>query len=180
MNDEELGATNEKLRAFAASHGMQWILDEVDEAVSLGIPEVRTLRQASQQGRIIYEDITGIDLTDIPPNRRPKRSEEFVSRRPMTELEQAELLVQALRRVLVDAEKIASESIDTLNQPVDRIASESYDQEHDIIDLPPVDGIAFAPDEGSTSPTVDIESISSGHSPRVAEILVQIESEIRS
>jgi len=180
MNDEELTATNAKLRAFAASHGMQWILDEVDEAVSLGIPEVRTLRQSSQQGRIIYEDITGVDLTDIPPGRRPKRSEEFVSRRPMTELEQVVLLVEALRRVLVDSEKIASESIDTLNQPVDRFASGSYDQEHPAIDLPPVDGIAFAPDEGSTSPAVELELVRSSHSPRVAEILAQIENEIRS
>jgi hypothetical protein len=180
MNNEELTATNAKLRAFAASHGMQWILDGVDEAVSLGIPEVRTLRQSSQQGRIIYEDVTGLDLADLPSGRRPKRSEEFVSRRPMTELEQVVLLVEALRRVLVDSEKIASESIETLNQPVDRFASGSYDQEHPAIDLPPVDGIAFVPDEGSTSPTVDLELVRSSHSPRVAEILAQIEIEIRS
>jgi hypothetical protein len=58
MTAEELEETMRKLREFAVAQGMQWVLDEVDEATALGVPETRTLRQTRQQGLISYEDIT--------------------------------------------------------------------------------------------------------------------------
>lgn len=187
MDAEELFATRQKLRSFASAHGMQWVLDEVDEAVSLGISEARTLRQHTRQGQITYEDVTGLDYSADATSARGRRgTEEFARRRPMTDLEQVELLVTALRRVLVDLDEIADEAVSVLNDLADREQQEFTDRSKSDDDIPapaspPVYEIAFAPDEGSTSPAVSTESMRDpARSARAAEILAQIDQEIRS
>ena len=187
MDTEELLAAGQKLRLFASAHGLQWVLDEVDEAVSLGISEARTLRQSTRQGQITYEDITDLDYSAETKSARNRRgTEEFARRRPMTDLEQVELLVTALRRVLVDLDGIADEAVNLLNDPVDREQQEFTDQANSGADnlppaLPPVYEIAFAPDEGSTAPAVSTGDMRDPvRSNRAAELLAQIELEIRS
>jgi hypothetical protein len=186
VDTQELYDVRQKLRLFASDHGMQWVLNEVDEAASLGISESRTLRQFTRQGQITYEDVTDVDDLDYAiPGRVRRGTEEFARRRPMTDLEQAELLVTALRRVLVDLDGIADEAVKVLNYPVDREQGDFSDQAklEDIIlpELPPVSEIAFVPDEGSTSPPIstgvmrDLERSSSA-----ADLLAQIDREIRS
>lgn len=177
----------QKLRLFASAHGLQWVLDEVDEAVSLGISETRTLRQSTRQGQITYEDITDLDYPAETTSARNRRgTEEFARRRPMTGLEQIELLVTALRRVLVDLDGIADEAVNLLNNPVDQGRQEFTGQVNSDADslppkLPLVYEIAFAPDEGSTSPAVSTEGMRDpARSNRAAELLAQIELEIRS
>ena len=59
MTGEELQDAIRKLREFAVAQGMQWVLDEVDEAIALGVPETRTLRRTTdREGLITYEDVT--------------------------------------------------------------------------------------------------------------------------
>ena len=98
---------------------MQWVLDEVDEAIALGVPETRTLRQTTnRQGLITYEDVTAPDELPSPGQsrrRRSGRSADFIRRRPMTIREQAQLLIRALRRVLVDLDMVAIGSLEALN-----------------------------------------------------------------
>lgn len=162
MNTDELASVKQKLRDFASANGMQWVLGEVDEAVALGVPEIRTLRQSSQQGRITYEDITEPDAGLISTRRR-RNTEDFVTRRPMTESEQVELLVQALRRVLVDLDEIAKQPIKALNDPDLRDTLRpptSTETENNRMPAPPeVSGISFAPDEGSSSPAISLDAI---------------------
>jgi hypothetical protein len=184
MNAEELANVKQKLRDFTAANGMQWVLNEVDEAVSLGISEIRTLRQATQQGRVTYEDVTGTDFTEGRTGRSYRR-EEFIGRRPMTELEQVELLIQSLRRVLVDLDDVADASVSQLANVVVRkpsVSSElTYYDDIQVAEPPEVSEIAFAPDEGSNYPAVSIEAMR--HPDRVAlisGILTELESEIRS
>ena len=184
MNTDELASVKQKLRDFASANGMQWVLDEVDEAVSLGVPEIRTLRQSSQQGRITYEDITEPDA-GLMSTRRRRNTEDFVTRRPMTESEQVELLVQALKRVLVDLDGIAKQSIEALNDPELRDTLKSPTLAETVssqMPAPPeVSGISFAPDEGSSSPAISLDAIQhTDRSLRISEILTLIENEIRS
>ncbi len=62
MTGEELEDALRKLREFTAAQGMQWVLDEVDEAIALGVPETRTLRQTTnRQGLTTYVDVTDPD-----------------------------------------------------------------------------------------------------------------------
>ena len=44
MNTKQLIDTRLKLRSFSNQHGLEWVLAEVDEAVSLGVVEVKALR----------------------------------------------------------------------------------------------------------------------------------------
>jgi hypothetical protein len=184
MNAEELTNVKQKLRNFASANGMQWVLNEVDEAVSLGVPETRTLRQSSRQGRITYVDITGPDV-GLASTRKRRNTEDFVTRRPMTEAEQVDLLIQALRRVLVDLDEIAKQSIEALNDPALRDPLHPptlTDSESIQMPAPPeVSGIAFAPDEGSSSPAINIEATRyTEPSILISDILALIEAEIRS
>ena len=67
MTGEELQDAIRKLREFAIVQGMQWVLDEVDEAIALGVPETRTLRQTTdRQGETTYEDVTPPDTLPFP------------------------------------------------------------------------------------------------------------------
>jgi hypothetical protein len=119
MNGEELEDAMRKLLEFVITQGMQWMLDEVDEAIALGVPETRTLRQpTSRQGLTTYEDVTAPDASPFPGqgrSRRTGRSTEFIRSRPMTPREQAQLLVQALGRVLADLEAVAVGSLEALD-----------------------------------------------------------------
>lgn len=164
MNTEQLIDTRLKLRRFANQHGMEWVLAEVDEAVSLGVVEVKALRQATHKGRTVYEEAP----PGVAPIRGRKRAEEFLSRRPMTELEQVEAIVAAIRRVLVDLDDVARTSVDQLRN-LDGPGDEA---------VPLISEIDFEPDEGSSTPPVTTEAMR--HQPREAttELLDELEREI--
>ena len=55
MTPEELEETIRKLREFAVAQGMQWVLDEVDEAIALGVPETRTHGDPGAPGSRRYQ-----------------------------------------------------------------------------------------------------------------------------
>lgn len=193
MTDQELADAIRKLREFAIAQGMQWVLDEVDEAIALGVPERRTLRQTNRAGRTRYQDVTEPttpELTTGPVRRRRNRRyeetgrarQDFVRSRKMTSREQAELLVHALGRVLTDLDAIADGTLEALDpgrlsDHLDAAITPAFE------DYPPprVGTIRFAPDEGSTAPAVDIDVIrGSRRRTRVADLLHQIETEIDS
>lgn len=188
MTDQELADTIRKLREFAVAQGMQWVLNEVDEAIALGVPETRTLRQTNRAGRTTYEDVTEPAIPELATGpvrrRRNRRAEEtgrgrqdFVRSRPMTLREQAGLLIHAVRRVLTDLDAIADGTIDALD-----LGSLS-DEQDAFVDYPAprVGAIRFAPDEGSTAPAINIDVIrGSRRRTQVANLLRQIEIEIES
>jgi hypothetical protein len=164
MDAGELADANRKLRRFAEDHGMRWVVDEVDEAISFGVAEVKELREARRDGRTVYEELS-------TPGRGGKRAQEFITRRPMTELEQADALITAFRRVLVDLDEVASMSVDQLND-----AMASVD---DNVEL--VSEIVFEPDDGSTAPRVTTEVVRyERRRQRVSDLLGEIHREIHS
>ena len=165
MNDDELSDTREKLRLFAQVQGLQWVLAEVDDAVELGVVEVKTLRPQTRQGKTVYEETS----KESPSTRGRKRTEEFLSRRPMTYLEQVDQLVAALRRVLVELDAVAETAVTQLN------ALPSGDP-----DLSAVSEIDFAPDEGSATPPVTTEAIRHQDRGRTAQLLDQLVTRVRS
>jgi hypothetical protein len=186
MTGEELEGAMLKLREFAIAQGMPWVLDEIDEAIALGVPETRRLRQTTdRQGQTRFEDVTDPDLLQLPDEeqgRRTRRSEEFTRTRPMTVREQTELLIQALSKVLLELDAIADGSLDALDPAslydyVDPTAKPGFP----VSSMPGVGTISFAPDEGSTAPAVSTEVIrGSRRRARVAELFGAIEAEIDS
>jgi hypothetical protein len=109
-----------------------------------------------------------------------RSTEEFIRSRPMTQLEQARLLLESLRRVLADLDAVAVGSLEALDP-----AALSESMEPDLkanfpgLAAPYAESISFVPDEGSTAPEVSIDYIrNSQRRARVAELLNEIEIEI--
>jgi hypothetical protein len=100
----------------------------------------------------------------------------------MTSQEQAELLLDALRRVLTDLDVIAEGTLnaldpDSLSDHRDTAIGSTFED----YPAPRVETIHFAPDEGSTAPAVNVDIIrSSARRARVVDLLRQIETEIDS
>jgi hypothetical protein len=185
MDDARLAEAIHKMRAFAVTNGMQWVLDEVDEAISLGIPEVRELRQSTRQGQTTYEDVTSwtVDASRATSGATPtgRRVEKFVRRRPMTSLEQATLLVEALRNVLVGLDDVAEGALSALNSQGSLAEEVSKTADPSSSHMPMVQSISFAPDEGSSSPAIDINRRrDSQRFELVTDVLDQIEIAINS
>lgn len=179
MTREELQDAMRKLREFAVAQGMQWVLDEVDEAIELGIPEIRTLRLTN------YEDVHTPDKSEVPgqrQSRRRGRSAEFARSRPMPPLEQAQLLVQALGRVLADLDAVAVEALEALDPAtLSDYADADFGEALPTPPAPHVGTISFLPDEGSAATAVSIDVIrSSQRRTQAAGLLSEIEAEIGS
>jgi hypothetical protein len=161
---EELVDTIGRLRRFAVRHNLQWVLDEVDEAISLGVVEVKELRQSNRRGEIVYEELV---RTDGPGVRGRRRAEEFLSRRPLTPLEEATALVAALRRVLVTLDEVATASVSQLNGlPVQQVDGRSRDFKEAAARLAVnreekslVTEIDFLPDDGALDESITTEAM---------------------
>lgn len=183
MTGEELQDAIRKLREFAVTQGMQWVLDEVDEAIALGVPETRTLRQTTnRQGVTTYEDVTPADALPFPAlgrGHRTGRSSDFIRSRPMTPLEQAQLLVQAFNRVLANLDVVAIGSLKALNP--ETLSDHADGDSETGFPIPHVGSISFLPDEGSTASAVSIDVIlSSQRHEQVARLLNEIQAELDS
>ncbi len=97
------------------------------------------------------------------PARGRKRAEEFLTRRPMTDQEQVETFIAALRRVLVDADSVAQAAIGQLVELGQRPLLEAASP----VDAKPlerhnpavVEENDFLPDEGSAAPAVTTEAM---------------------
>lgn len=182
MDAEQLSELEERLRSFANEHGMSWVVDELDEAISLGLFERRELRPSSSKGKTVYNEVP-----KVATGTGRKRAEEFVSRRPLTPEEQVQLLLSALRRVLVDLDQVAAASVTNLNdlesvtQSVSDVESTESSIDKPPREFPRVTEIDFAPDEGSIAPAVTTEGLRHARrSERTARALSRIKAEVDS
>lgn len=97
----------------------------------------------------------------------------------MTTQEQAQLLLRALRRVLVDLDTVAIGSLETLDPAA--LSGHTEPASETSFPVPHVDTISFFPDEDSTAPAVSVDIIrSSQRRTQVAALLSEIEAEILS
>jgi hypothetical protein len=186
VEPSELEAAKQALRSFAVANGMDWLLDELDEAVAVGVVAVKSLRQASRKGEQVYEEVPA----SAPSARGRKRAEEFLTRRPMTDQEQVEALIGALRRVLVDLDDVARVAVEQLNglpvvdaqagsEQTDPDGGESSQEPPTILTF--VEEIDFVPDEGSVAASVSTEGLrhSEDRSTTVGPILDGLLAEVR-
>lgn len=156
MDERGLQTAKATLRSFAAEHGMGWVLEELDEAVALGVVQAKALRPASRKGHQVYEEVPA----EGPSGRGRKRAEEFLTRRPMTDQEQVEALIGALRRALLDIDSVAQEAVEQLSglpsgPPVGESLAASSDDTHaaesPLAAFTRVEELDFLPDEGGVA-----------------------------
>ncbi|NHC15957.1 hypothetical protein [Motilibacter deserti] len=148
MEAEQLAREYQKVRGFAAEIGFQWVLDELDEAIEEGVTETKRLRSVKRNGRDDFEEVAS-----TAPGR--KRAEEFLVRRPLTLEEQVEALLGALRRALVDVERVSQQSIEQLqplasaNRSLLGLDDEPTPRPTERATTPVISEIDWVPDQGS-------------------------------
>ncbi|KZM75418.1 hypothetical protein AWN90_18715 [Nocardia terpenica] len=125
--------------------GLEWVLDEVDAAIAAGVPEEKVLRRRQQQvggsaGRAAeatkYE-VVDRALASAEPGTSGRGATLVIATRAMTDQERVRVLLEALRRVLVELPYIEIETLKTL-----RTVPESDEGSRS-----EVEGVVFEPEE---------------------------------
>lgn len=144
MDEAELLQVDNQLRGLLEGTELEWVLDEVDEAIAEGVPEEGILRRRSTKGRpareqdlwaAAAEDYTiltslQIDSGELEASR--KSGTLVITTRPMTVQERVMLLLDAIRRVVVELPAVEAETLDRLQSDSGRA----------------VEAVVFEPEEG--------------------------------
>ncbi|TCC16280.1 hypothetical protein [Kribbella sindirgiensis] len=150
MDDAELLQIEEQLRTLLEGTDLEWVLDEVDEAIAEGVPEEGILRRRPRKARPPREQDLWSDAAEeyMILNLRQIESGELeasrksgtlvVTTRPMTVRERVLLLLDAVRRVIVELPAIEAETLDLLQAEPGR----SVDYERTVT------AVVFEPEEG--------------------------------
>ncbi|MFF1786475.1 hypothetical protein ACFVX9_08420 [Kitasatospora sp. NPDC058243] len=153
MNQFELRRVERELREALSGTDLQWVLDDVDDAIAAGVPEEKILRRrphrrgedrqptspAAEAARYQVLDRRELGPAEFEASR--KRGTLVITTRPMTEEERVLLLLDALKRLFVELPEIEGETLKVLQSvPDSDTGSRSV-----------IQGVVFEPDE-STRP----------------------------
>ncbi|WP_305779812.1 hypothetical protein [Nocardia nova] len=124
MDSDQLLAVEDEIRSMISDSSLAWLLDEVDDAIAAGIPEEKLLRrQRRAVGRsdqeaeaALYKVIDTASVHDAEYETSRKQGTLVIATRPMTDQERVEVLLEALRRVLVELPEIELETLRTLRE----------------------------------------------------------------
>lgn len=128
MTEDELQAAENAIRELLTNSPLQWIVDEVDEAISAGVPEERLLRRRTRgaagthglgHGAVVRE--TGVPYETVSIHSLETGQREswrrtgslVITTRPMTAAERVQLFYSALRRALLEVPEIEQTALRT-------------------------------------------------------------------
>ncbi|MCC3314882.1 hypothetical protein [Nocardia africana] len=123
MDSHQLLAVETEIRSVISDSSLAWLLDDVDDAIAAGIPQEKVLRRrrgAVQQSEdadvALYQvfDPEAISSKEYETSR--KQGTLVITTRPMTDAERVEVLLEALRRVLVELPDIELETLRILQE----------------------------------------------------------------
>jgi hypothetical protein len=153
MNQFELRRVEQQLREALQDTALSWVLDDVDAAIAAGVPEEKILRRRQQRrgddspgaspaaAALRYEvvDRSVLGLVEFEASR--KRGTLVIATRAMTDEERVQLLLDAVRRVLVELPEMELEVLKTLRtEPEGDVGSRSI-----------AEAVVFEPDESARS-----------------------------
>ncbi|MEU1489410.1 hypothetical protein ABZ456_04015 [Streptomyces sp. NPDC005776] len=153
MNQLELRGVEHQLREALQDTALSWVLDDVDAAIAAGVPEEKILRRRQQRrgddspaaspaaaaARYEVVDRSVLGLGEYEASR--KRGTLVIATRSMTDEERVQLLLDAVRRVLVELPEIELEVLKTLRtEPEGDTGSRNI-----------VEAVVFEPDESARS-----------------------------
>ncbi|MFI9270202.1 hypothetical protein ACIGXM_05745 [Kitasatospora sp. NPDC052896] len=144
MNEFELRQTEQALREVLSGSALEWVLNEVDAAIAEGVAEEKVLRRRNRSGQqrraaegSLYEALERSLVSAEEYEASRKRGSLVITTRAMTVLERVELLLQALRRVLVEVPLIEEETLKSLMAaPADEAGQRAA-----------AEGVSFEPEE---------------------------------
>lgn len=143
MEEQELAGTEAAIREILISAGLQWILDDVDEALGAGIwaDKPVVVRHQSRQTP------TGEEKFDYYEPATPGvkgKLQNITTNIPDTRLQRVELLISALQRAVIELPAIQEDTLRNLNRQED-----TEEQGH----IMPADAVSFLPEDGTASPS---------------------------
>ncbi|MFH8688723.1 hypothetical protein ACIOHA_09535 [Streptomyces anulatus] len=153
MNRLEMRSVEQQLREALQDTALSWVLDDVDAAIAAGVPEEKILRRRPQRrgdeshaaspaaaaARYEVVDRSMLGLVEYEASR--KRGTLVIATRAMTDEERVQLLLDAVRRVLVELPEMELEVLKTL-----RTEPEGDDGSRSI-----AEAVVFEPDESARS-----------------------------
>ncbi|MFI8850319.1 hypothetical protein ACIGW3_09030 [Streptomyces sp. NPDC053499] len=153
MNQSELRRVEEQLREALQDTVLSWVLDDVDAAIAAGVPEEKILRRRPQRrgdgpyavspemAAARYEVVDSRELGSAEYEASRKRGTLVIASRPMTDEERVLLLLDAVKRVLVELPETERESLKTLQS----------ETEDDTGNRSVAESVRFEPDESIRS-----------------------------
>jgi hypothetical protein len=136
MEEQQLIAIEEELRAILVSVGLQWILESVDDAIASGfsIEKGITIRQRRRRTRSGYEDEEFAEIVEPGSRERPQRI--VATDEPLNRHQRVSFLLSALRRAIGELPVVQEETFKNLHGTDEPDAT--------------VRSIRFLPDENSS------------------------------
>ncbi|KNB52486.1 hypothetical protein [Streptomyces caatingaensis] len=186
MNQFELRRVEQQLREALRDTALSWVLDDVDAAIAAGVPEEKILRRRPQRRgddtyaaspisvAARYEVVDRSELGHVEIEASRKRGTLVIATRAMTDEERVQLLLNAMRRVLVELPEIELESLKTL-----RAGAEGDAGSRSI-----AEAVVFEPDESAQSRRSRTEfradRMPAQQRTRVSQLLADVAREVRS
>ncbi|MGW0060577.1 hypothetical protein ACWDTT_11700 [Streptosporangium sandarakinum] len=129
MDEDDLARVELGLRDALTGTSLEWVLDEVDAAIAAGVSEERVLRRRNQRGNTAddydlaaevaeaarYETVYRTTAGSVEHETSSKGGSLVITTLPMTIRQRVELLIEALRRVLIELPEIEEEAIKMLH-----------------------------------------------------------------
>ena len=116
MNALEMREVEDLLRDLIRSAGLDWLLDELDEAIATGVAEEKLLQRRRGTSTEEYEALAVADMRTDTFHRSVKRGASVVvTTRPMNARERTELHLDALRRLFLELPEIEAETLKIVN-----------------------------------------------------------------
>jgi hypothetical protein len=126
MDPYELRSVEQRLRRALQGSTLSWVLDDVDAAIAAGVPEEKILRRRQQRrdddfaaagpaaAAARYEVVDRSALGHVEYEASRKRGTLVIATRAMTDEERVQLLLDAVRRVLVELPEMELAVLKTL------------------------------------------------------------------
>jgi hypothetical protein len=135
MEEQQLIAIEEELRAILVSVGLQWILESVDDAIASGLSIEKgiAIRQRRRWTRSGYENEEVAEIVEPGSRERPQRI--VATDEPFNRQQRVSFLLSALRRAIGELPVLQEETFKSLHETDEPDAT--------------VRSIRFLPDENS-------------------------------
>jgi hypothetical protein len=132
MDNAELAALEQGIRALLTEVGLDWVRVNIEEGIAAGVHKEVVIGRSQHQDQpsLLFDDETGFQYADPPPGKGGAR---MIGNLRLSPADRMGLITQALYRLIVELPEIQEET-------VKRLAST---EEHDTV----AEDLRFLPEE---------------------------------
>lgn len=135
MNDEQLAALEQGMRAMLTEFGLDWVRENIEERIAAGVQkEVLVRRSSRRQAPATLFDEEDFQYTELSSDSKGQR---MIGNLRLNPADRVRLVTQALRRLMVELPEIHEDTIKRLAASEERGTT--------------AEGMLFLPDEDDTA-----------------------------